>query len=102
MKARVFRDPDQNRFTFSTLIVDEADENRRSDFDVLGEAMMLSFAMGTTMTLEKEWVEFDRDHFPHVACDLNGNMFVHGRATAYVFEGPLFESAKNADPLQEG
>lgn len=87
-KAKVFRDPHGNRFIFPMFIYHDDDiiplETTFWDY-----SMRLHTATGIEM--ENDWLEFDDEKFPHFSSDIGSRGFAHGRASAYLFEGPLFD-----------
>lgn len=91
-KTKVFIDNKGNRCVIPSMIIRENDENARSNYDVSSEAHNLTIF--TELDLEKDWYEFDDDIFPHVVTELRSHAFLHGYATAYVFDGPLFDKIK--------
>lgn len=67
------------------------DENARPEYDISGQASMLNYRLGSNVNLEEGWFEFDPEKFPHVSTEIANNIFLHGGATVYIFEGPLFD-----------
>ena len=51
--------------------------------------------VATGINMEEGFLEFDDDNFPHVVGEVGSRGFEHGAATAYYFDGPLFEDVKN-------
>ena len=92
VKAKVFEDNQGNRFIFQsyTYSVDDVTIPLETTFWSIGIGMN----MATGIKMLDGWKEFDDENFPHVVIDLISNGFAHGGATAYAFEGPLFDEIK--------
>lgn len=92
-KTQSFTDRDGNRFIIPSYIIYDDDEDAPSGYDITCKAMTLSLALGSDVSLDKGWFEFDEYNFPHVSTELRSNRFLHGACTVYMFEGPLFDDA---------
>ncbi len=90
-KAKVFKDPSGNRMLFSMYMYREGDDvPLATTFWDIG----WGFRIATGLEMEKGWLEFDDEAFPHVVTDIGSRGFLHGRATALVFAGPIFDEVK--------
>lgn len=94
-RAQVFCDKRGNRFIVPSYIVDI--DGDVSGSDSILQAMTMSNALRGEVTLEKEWLYFERNLFPHVSTELISSAFLHGAATVYMFAGPIFDEIVKED-----
>lgn len=92
-KTQSFTDKDGNRFIVPSFVIYPEDDDAPSGYDITCKAMTFSLALGSDVSLDKDWFEFDENNFPHVSTELRSNRFFHGACTTCVFEGPLFDEA---------
>lgn len=91
-RAKVFRDDKGNRMVFPSMIYDDrADEPLATEMWRRG----LEMRAATGLEMEEGWLDIDRARFPHVVTEAGSSGFLHGRATAYLFDGPVFEAIKS-------
>lgn len=87
MRAKVFRDADGNRMLFPAYIYsDKADEPLETWWFCKG----IAIRNATGLKMERDWLEFDSKHFPHVETRIGSRGFAHGSETVLLFDGPEF------------
>lgn len=96
MKIKPFRDKKGNRMIFPSQILwgKETDPNK---YDV--DTHLSTFQTMTHGVTVEDWIEVDENVFPHVSGEVGSNIFQHGRASVYIFEGPDFDEAMKEQQL---
>lgn len=88
--VKVFHDNKGNRLVFPAYIytsLGDDDVPSATDFWSIGMNMRLA----TGLDMEDEWMVVDLNAFPHLETAVAHSGFLHGRADAYLFAGPVFD-----------
>ncbi len=91
-KALAYTDDKGNRMIFPCDICwAEEDENIHYEKRRNADARYITLSCIMHLKADKEWTEFDQNHFPHVRTEIGHRNFLHGGATVYLFAGPWFD-----------